>query len=108
MNFKTLVLYHFREGEISHISKKAAATYTLLNNPSGLLEVWGEETGYSLPVSEVCEHVVEGEVGRADLQCVLVSAVNKVDRLDKHICPLLQILFHVGHFRVLSRAPCAV
>ena len=85
---QTLVLY-FRGKKISHISKKAAATYPLLNSPSDLLEVWGEETGYSLPVSKVCEHVVEGEVGRAALQCVLVSAVNNMNQLDTHMYPLL-------------------
>lgn len=60
-----------------------------------------KETGYSLPVSKVCEHVVEGEVGRADLQCVLVSAVNKVDQLDKHMSTLADS-FPCGSFQSIS------
>ena len=35
-------------------------------------------------MSKVCEHVVEGEVGRAALQCVLVSAVNKQRESVRH------------------------
>ena len=40
-------------------------------------------------LSKVCEHVVEGGVGRADVQCVSVSAVSKENQTFTHIHPLL-------------------
>ena len=77
--------------------------YSWLKNPTeeprGLQAIGSQRVRHNL--------VTEQQQQTVDLQCVLVSAIQQNESVT-HTSTLFWIFSYIGHYRVLSRGPCAI